>query len=311
MKKTGIVQLGITRTETATIKPIDNRPGPEPELTPKIATGDYDAWELPRNQSFKLPILGADRRRRARGRHRHRRRAAQARRGGGDGRRGRAAPIRDRPLVRPDGQPAVHQEPARDHDAAGLRADGGARLPGQGGADRPRLQGRGHRRPRQRRPPLRQGVRQPRPVQPDLLHRRKPGEVPDRAGRAGQARAARHGREVRLPDGGRLRPLPLRHVRHRVPQGAARRRLRRLPRHAVPAEGRPQAGHRRRGGPGDEPGVLHRPAQGDPGRRRHQRHGLPPAPVRGRGRRHRPRDREHQAATFTTRWSRASRCWRR
>src|SRR5207342_1070951 len=27
-----------------------HRPGPEPELTPKIAIGDYDAWELPRNQ---------------------------------------------------------------------------------------------------------------------------------------------------------------------------------------------------------------------------------------------------------------------
>ncbi len=61
---------------------------------------------------------------------------------------------------------------------------------------------------------------------------------------AGQARPARHGREVRLPDRGRVRPLPLRHVRHRVPQGAARRRLRRLPRDAVPAKGRPQAGDR-------------------------------------------------------------------
>ena len=33
-------------------------------------------------------------------------------------------------------------------------------------------------------------------------------------------------------------PVPLRHVRHRVPQGAPRRRLRRLPRHALPADGR-------------------------------------------------------------------------
>ena len=37
-------------------------------------------------------------------------------------------------------------------------------------------------------------------------------------------------RELRVPDGRRLRPLPLRHVRHRVPQGAPRLRLRRLPR---------------------------------------------------------------------------------
>ena len=45
-----------------------------------------------------------------------------------------------------------------------------------------------------------------------------------------------HRRELRVPHGRRLRPLPLRHVRHRVPQGAARRRLRRLPRAAVPAD---------------------------------------------------------------------------
>ena len=64
--------------------------------------------------------------------------------------------------------------------------------------------------------------------------------------------------ELRLPHRGRLRPVPLRHVRHRVPQGAARRRLRRLPRDAVPAEGRPQAGDRRGRGPRDEPRVLHR-----------------------------------------------------
>ena len=64
--------------------------------------------------------------------------------------------------------------------------------------------------------------------------------------------------ELRVPDGRRVRPLPLRHVRHRVPQGAARRRLRRLPRAAVPADGRPQAGDRRGRGPRDEPDVLHR-----------------------------------------------------
>ena len=42
--------------------------------------------------------------------------------------------------------------------------------------------------------------------------------------------------ELRVPHRRRLRPVPLRHVRHRVPQGAARRRLRRLPRDAVPAD---------------------------------------------------------------------------
>ena len=54
-----------------------------------------------------------------------------------------------------------------------------------------------------------------------------------------------HRQELRVPHRRRVRPVPLRHVRHRVPQGAPRRRLRRLPRHAVPAEGRPQAGDRR------------------------------------------------------------------
>ncbi len=53
-------------------------------------------------------------------------------------------------------------------------------------------------------------------------------------------------RELRLPHRRRVRPVPLRHVRHRVPQGAPRRRLRRLPRDAVPAAGRPQAGDGRR-----------------------------------------------------------------
>ena len=50
-----------------------------------------------------------------------------------------------------------------------------------------------------------------------------------------------------------MRPVPLRHVRHRVPQGAPRRRLRRLPRPAVPADRRPQAGDRRGRRPRDEP----------------------------------------------------------
>ena len=51
--------------------------------------------------------------------------------------------------------------------------------------------------------------------------------------------------ELRLPHRRRVRPVPLRHVRHRVPQGAPRRRLRRLPRRALPADRRPQAGDRR------------------------------------------------------------------
>ena len=65
-----------------------------------------------------------------------------------------------------------------------------------------------------------------------------------------------HRQELRLPHRRRVRSVPLRHVRHRVPQGAPRRRLRRLPRHALPADGRPQAGDRRRRRPRDEPDVL-------------------------------------------------------
>jgi len=89
------------------------------------------------------------------------------------------------PLGRPDGQPAVHEEPARGDDAAGSRPDGGARLPGQGGAHGPGLQtSRSSRRPTNDALRLRQGVRQPRAVQPDVLHRREPREVPHRARRA-------------------------------------------------------------------------------------------------------------------------------
>ena len=54
----------------------------------------------------------------------------------------------------------------------------------------------------------------------------------DEEGHDGRA----HRQALRLPDRRRLRPVPLRHVRDRVPQGAARRRLRRLPRDAVPAD---------------------------------------------------------------------------
>jgi hypothetical protein len=68
--------------------------------------------------------------------------------------------------------------------------------------------------------------------------------------------------ELRVPHGRRVRPLPLRHVRDRVPQGPARRGLRRLPRHALPAARRALAGHRRRRRPRAEPPLLHRDRQG-------------------------------------------------
>ena len=135
----------------------------------------------------------------------------------------------------------------------------GARLPHRRRAQGPRLQRADARRARpttalQRR----QRVRQPRPVQPDVLHGRQPGEVPHHLrDKKGMTRRGRR-QELRLPHRRRVRPLPLRHVRHRVPQGAPRRRLRRLPRHALPADGRLLAGDRRRRRPRDEPAVLHR-----------------------------------------------------
>ena len=110
--------------------------------------------------------------------------------------------------------------------------------------------------PGQRGAPVRQGVRQPRPVQPDVLHRRQPGEVPLHAARQARDDGEGDRQEVRLPHGRRVRPVPLRHVRHRVPQGAPRRRLRRLPRRALPADRRPEAGDRRGERPRADPDVL-------------------------------------------------------
>ena len=198
----------------------------------------------------KLPIAGQARRR-------HRRRAGQVR---GRGARAPRPRQRRRAVGRRDGEPAVHEEPARRHDAARL---GGLTMAHDFFLIEGALKGLGYNVmtldvPDQRRAPLRQGVRQPRPVQPDVLHRRQPGEVPHQPARQAGHVGRGHRQELRLPHRGRVRPVPLRHVRHRVPQGAARRRLRRLPRHALPAEGRPQAGHGRRRRPRDEPAVLHR-----------------------------------------------------
>ena len=210
-------------------------------------------------------------------RHRRRRRAEEvrARADGGARPRGRQGALARR---QPD---HLHRRAARAHHAADLRPDDGARPVPAGRAARHRLQDQGDRRPRQLGAHLRQGVRQPRSVQPDLLHRRQPGQVPDLAARRAEDPGQGHRREPRVRHRRRLRPLPLRHLRHRVPQGAARLRLRGLPRAAVPAAGRPQAGHRRRAGPQDEPEVLHRAAEVDPDRRRAEHGRLPHPPLRG------------------------------
>src|SRR5229473_1906123 len=57
------------------------------------------------------------------------------------------------------------------------------------------------------------------------------------------------------------------HLRHGIPQGAPRRRLRRLPRDVVPAAGRPPPGERRRSGSRVRAEVLHHHPAGDDGRR--------------------------------------------
>ena len=213
-------------------------------------------------------------------------------------RRSRAEEVRDRADGRPRPgsrqgtlarrQPDhLHRRPARAHHAADLGPDDGARPVPAGRAPRHRLQGQGDRRARQLGADLRQGVRQPRSVQPDLLHRRQPGEVRHLAPRRPEGAGQGDHRELRLRDRRRLRPLPLRHLRHRVPQGAPRLGLRGLPRSALPAAGRPQAGHRRRAGPEDEPRVLQGDAEGDPDRRRAEHGRLPHPPLRG-GARDRP-----------------------
>ena len=153
-------------------------------------------------------------------------------------------------------EPRLQEVRARQGHAAHRRPHRRAGLPHRGRPQGHRLQRADARLPDQRGLPGRQGVRQPRPVQPDVLHRRQPREVPDHAARQARHDAEGDRQEVRLPHRRRVRPVPLRHVRHRVPQGAPRRRLRRLPRHALPADRRPQAGHGRRGRPRAEPDVL-------------------------------------------------------
>ena len=161
--------------------------------------------------------------------------------------------------------------------------------------------------PDERGAPGRQGVRQPRPVQPDVLHRRQPGEVPHHAARQARDDGRGHRQELRLPHRGRVRPLPLRHVRHRVPQGAPRRRLRRLPRRALPADGRPQAGDGRESRPRDEPDVLlGASSRRIVARRRAQRARLPHPPLRGRPRAT-PTARSSSARRSSTRRSRTRR----
>ena len=128
--------------------------------------------------------------------------------------------------------------------------------------------------------PDRQGIRQQRAVQPHLFHRRQPGAVSAEPGRAGAQQAGNH-RPLRVLHRRRLRPVPLRHVRSRIPAGAAQRRFRRLPRAAVPAVRRAEP-VRRRSRPGDEPRFLPGHPQRAQLRRRDERSGLRHPPLRSR-----------------------------
>ena len=76
------------------------------------------------------------------------------------------------------------RDAARAHDDPRVGPHDGARPVHPGGAAWHRLQGPRDGHAGQRRAPVRARVRQPRPVQPDVLHGRQPREVPRRPARA-------------------------------------------------------------------------------------------------------------------------------
>ena len=88
-------------------------------------------------------------------------------------------------------------------------------------------------------------------------------------------------RTLRVSHRRRVRPLPLRHLRHRVPQGARRFRVRGLPRPALPAAGRPEAGDRRGAGLEINAPVLQGALAGGAGRRLPEPRRLSHPAVRG------------------------------
>ena len=69
--------------------------------------------------------------------------------------------------------------------------------------------------------PAREGVRQQRAVQPDLFHGRASDQVPA-ATRSQRAHASGDRRQLRVLYGRLVRPVPLRHVRSRIPARACR-----------------------------------------------------------------------------------------
>ena len=149
--------------------------------------------------------------------------------------------------------------------------------------------------PRQRGPPGRQGVRQPRPVQPDLLHRRQPREAPDRPPRQGghdaprtSSRTTCSSRPARAAPAASACTSP----------STARRCATRASTASASCSSSRQGGLSQ--ATGDDVGLEMNPAffiahrQGDRLRRRAQRARLPHPPLRGRAGRDEPRDRGGQ-----------------
>ena len=133
----------------------------------------------------------------------------------------------------------------------------------------------------------RQGIRQQRAMQSDVLHRGQPGAVPAKPGSAGHEQAGDH-RQPCLLHGRIVRAVPLRHVRVGIPAGVAECRIRWLPRAALPAE-RWRKGRVGRSRTEVHGRFRHGHVQCAEPRRHHERDDLPHPSVRGREGQDRPR----------------------
>ncbi len=86
-----------------------------------------------------------------------------------------------------------------------------------------------------------QRIRQQRPVQPHIFHHRQSDQISPLSRRAGLV-APRNCGELHLFHRRVLRPVPLRHVRIRVPAGARKRRVFGIPPGAIPSRAGDQGG---------------------------------------------------------------------
>ncbi len=188
---------------------------------------------------------------------------------------GSSSALRSPPLaaVRGRGTPGRDPAPGWTHLEARTPRAGGVRehgLPGRAAAER-----------RPPRPRSRKGADRCRGVLSDQLHHREPRPLPAFTRRAG--RGARGGAQVRLPDRGRVRPVPLRSVPRVLLAGPRRDGLEGVP--ALPdgaGAARPgfDAGRR----PGDQPAAQPRAHLGHPLRRPAHGPRVSDPPLRGRSR---------------------------